>query len=67
MLINYTKNSGLGCILQKVLRSYADGERTDVLVENLKMHLSLNNLKTMDDPERGEADPWWDYWEELTF
>ncbi|KAL8976796.1 MAG: hypothetical protein Q9177_006770 [Variospora cf. flavescens] len=67
LLIKYTKNSGLGGISQQIFRSFADGERTGVLAESLKMHGSLDTLKTPDDPERKKVDPWWDYWEELTF
>ena len=67
VLIKYVKNSGLGSISQKVFTSLADGERSEVLVEILKMHGSLDDLKTPDDPDRGKTDPWWDYWEELTF
>jgi hypothetical protein len=65
--IRYVKNSGLGNIAKKVLKSYADGERTELLANSLKMHGSLDNLKPRDDTGRKETDPWWDYWEEMTF
>lgn len=65
--VNYTKNSGLDTISQKIFSSLADGEKTEILAESFKMHASLKNLRTRDDPARGESDPWWDYWEEITF
>lgn len=65
--ITYVKTSGLGKISQALLRSFADGERTEVLAESLKMHGSLDTLKLEGDTTRKKDDPWWDYWEELTF
>ena len=65
--VRYVKNSGLGNIAQKTLKSYADGEKTDVLAKSLKMHGSVDTLKTRDAADRTDADPWWDYWEDITF
>jgi hypothetical protein len=65
--IKYIKNSGLGSILQRILGRYADGEKTERLAKSLKHKTSLNNLKLRDDLTRSEDQPWWDYWEELTF
>lgn len=67
VLVKYVKNSGLGSISQKISTSLADGERKVVLAKSLKMHGSLDDLKTQEAPERKKTDPWWDYWEELTF
>lgn len=65
--IKYKKNSGLGTLSQTILSSYADGEKTEMLAKSLKQHGSVSNLKLKDDPTRGDNEPWWDYWEELTF
>lgn len=65
--IRYVKNSGLGNIAQKLLESHADGEKTELLAKSLKMHGSLDNLKTRNDADRTDTDPWWDYWEEITY
>ena len=69
--VTYTKNSGVGSILQRILLwispHYADGKKTDVLAQSLRIHGSIDNLKRLDDARRTKADPWWDYWEDITF
>lgn len=65
--IRYSKNSGLNAVLQKVLKRYADGEKTEILARSLKHKGSINTLKQKDDSDRGENEPWWDYWEDLTY
>lgn len=68
VVVKYRRNSGLGSLLQRVLpASFIDGERTEVLIKSLKQHGSLNHLKLRSDPSRGKDDPWWDYWEDLTY
>jgi hypothetical protein len=68
--VKYVRNSGLGKIEQTILElmgRYADGERTELLASSLKMRDAVNNVKDREDPNRNEDDPWWDYYEELTF
>ena len=69
--VRYTKHSGVGSALQKILLRilprYADGEKEDVLARSLIIHGSVENLKSLGDPARDEGGPWWDYWWDITF
>lgn len=65
--IRYSKRSGLNAQLQKVLKRYADGGKTEVLAQSLKHKFSVDTLKQKDDPSRADNEPWWDYWEDLTY
>lgn len=68
--IGYTKDSGLGVVLQSLLRatrSYADGEKDKILAKRFKIHGSVDNLSFDDLSFEDEDDPWWGYWEDTKF
>lgn len=60
--VTYVKYSGLSKPLSWLFSSYADGEKTENLLEELTIHGSVQDLKL-----NGTGEPWWDYWNDVTF